>query len=76
MCRNFSKRAQRYMLTHHHYTLEGDGSAMGFENNERLHMAYKSHSMQTFLMQNRLCKCFARVIVSSIFPSKGWLIVA
>ena len=31
------------MLRYHHYTLEGDGSAMGFERNERLLKAYKSH---------------------------------
>ena len=27
----------------HDYTLEGDGSNMGFENNERLLKSYKSH---------------------------------
>jgi hypothetical protein len=33
MCRKFSRRARRHMLVCHHHTLEGDGSAMGFENN-------------------------------------------
>jgi hypothetical protein len=43
MCRKFSRRARRYMLTYHHYTLEGDGHAMGFQNIEKLCKAYKSH---------------------------------
>jgi hypothetical protein len=42
VCRNFSRRARRHMLTCHHHALEGDGSAMGFENNERLLKAQKA----------------------------------
>jgi hypothetical protein len=31
------------MLTYHHYNLEGDDHAMGFDSNEKLCKVYKSH---------------------------------
>ena len=63
MCRDFSRRARRYMPTYHHYTLEGDGSTMGFDNNKRLLKVYNPIVTQTFLMGSTLCKCFARARV-------------
>ena len=38
----FEKGAEIYAYVHHD-RLEGDGSALGFENNERLLKSYKSH---------------------------------
>ena len=47
----------------HGYTLEGDGSAIGFENKERLLKARTNLiATKTFLMGSALCKCFARAI--------------
>ena len=47
----------------HDYTLEGDGSAIGFENNERLLKARTNPiATKTFLMGGELCKRFARAI--------------
>ena len=41
--RGFSRRVRTRVLAHHHCTLEGDGSATCFENNERLLKARVSH---------------------------------
>jgi hypothetical protein len=39
------------MLTYHHYTLEGDGCAMGFENSERLLKCTNPIAMQNKLWE-------------------------
>jgi hypothetical protein len=56
------------MLTYHHYTMEGDGSAVGFENNKRLLKAYKSHRDASifdgkYIMQ-MLCKSCGLINIS------------